>query len=135
MAGETQVLAAAARGIGKKVPFAAMVANPWLLTYLTTELELADVKEAGYLPAGVTLLGFYYCPDDLDTATALVQKITVGATDVLTGLTGGQTGAKTLQLITPILIVDKTLVKVTCSTAAGTPAAGNLWLIPIYFST
>lgn len=134
MAGETQVLAAAARGVGKKVPFAALVGNPWLIPYLTTELELADVKEVGYLPAGVTLLGFFYCPDAL-AASALVQKITVGATDVLTGLIGAVLGTKTLQLITPIVIADKTLVKVTCTTAAVTPAAGNIWLTPIYFST
>jgi hypothetical protein len=134
MAGETTSLAIASRNLGKKLPNAGLVANPWTQAYLTTELETNDVKEFGYLPEGVTLLGFLYCPDDLDTATALVQKITVGATDVLTGLTGGQTGAKTLQLIAPLLITDKTLVKVTCTTAAGTPAAGNLTLTPLYFS-
>lgn len=135
MAGETTSLAAAARSIGKKVPFAALMANPWTLTYATTQLETADVMEAGYLPAGVTLIGFIYSPTDMDTATALVQKITVGSTDVVTGLTGGQTGASSAVYFTPVVIADKTLVKVTTTTAAGTPAAGTLTLIPIYFTT
>lgn len=134
MAGETTTLAVAARNVGKKLPSAALTVNPWTAAFATTQLELNDVMEVGYLPANIVLLGFLYEPDDLDTATALVQKITVGSTDVLTGLTGGQTGTKSLQLIAPLTLTAKTLVKVQNTTAAGTPAAGNLILIPIYFS-
>lgn len=135
MAGETTAVGAVARVTGKKLPFAAMTANPWTIAYATGQLETNDVQEAGYLPAGVTLVGFIYAPTDMDSGTALVQKLTVGSTDVATGLTGGQTGAKTFVGVTPLEITEPTKVTVTTTTAAGTAVAGTLYLTPVYFST
>ena len=62
----------------------------WTTELATTQLELNDVIQMGYLPAGVTLIGFVAFTDDLDSGTALVWKITVGVTDVKTGVTIGQ---------------------------------------------
>lgn len=135
MAGETTSVSATARVTGKKDTGCALVGHPLTAAYATTQLEANDVMEMGYLPEGVTLVGFIYAPTDLDDGTQLVQKITVGSTDVVTGLTGGQTGAKTFVGVTPLAITAPTLVKVTTTTAAQTPAAGSLYLTPVYFST
>jgi hypothetical protein len=134
LAGETTALAVAARSTGRKLPNVGLTANPWTLAYSTTNNETNDVMEAGYLPEGVTLLGFIYAPDDLDSSTGLVHKITVGSTDVATGLTGGQTGAKSFVAITPLTTTEPTLVKITTTTAATTAVAGNVYLTPVYFS-
>lgn len=103
---------------------------PFTLTYSTTQNELNDVMQAGYLPAGVTVYGLIYSPTDMDTnvSPALVQKVTIGSTDVATALTGAQTGAKTFVGITPVTLTAKTLATVTSTTAAATAAAGTLYL-------
>lgn len=103
---------------------------PFTLTYSTTQNELNDVMEAGYLPAGVTVYGVIYSPTDMDSnvSPALVHKITVGSTDVASALTGAQTGAKSFVGIAPLTTTAKTLAKVTSTTAAATAAAGTLYL-------
>jgi hypothetical protein len=111
----------------------------WSVELATTSLdENNDGVNMGYLPEGVTLFGFSYYADDLDDGTALVAKITVGSTDVKTGITIGQADAKATHSLTQFLSIDpitttaETLVKVTFTTAAGTPAAGTLVLVPFY---
>lgn len=135
MAGETTTLPAAERGIGKQIPNAGLTKQILTKAFSTTQNETADVMEMGYLPPHVTVIGIEYRPDDMDSATALVQKITIGTTDVATGLTGGQTGTSSYQQVKPPLALpenSKTLIKVTSTTAAGTPVAGNLTLIVEY---
>lgn len=127
MAGETTAAASA------DVPFempAGLFIVPFTLTYATGQLEANDVMEAGYLPNGCTVWGVIYSPTDMDTnvSPGLVQKITIGSTDVATGLTGGQTGAKTFVGIVPQTLTAKTLASVTTTTAAATAAAGTLYL-------
>jgi hypothetical protein len=57
---------------------------------------------------------------------------------VKTGITIGQADAKATHSLTQFLSIDpitttaETLVKVTFTTAAGTPAAGTLVLVPFY---
>lgn len=110
----------------------------WTTELATSQLELADVVNMGYLPTGVTLVGFIAFADDLDSATALVWKITVGSTDVKTGITIGQASAVSTHTLTQFLAVDpytttdRELVKVTITTAAGTAVAGTLSLVPVY---
>lgn len=135
MAGETTSVSAAARVTGNKLPLCgALTGKLFTIPYATTQLELADVMEVGYIPEAVTLVGFLYAPTDMDSATGMVQKITVGGTDVATSLTGGQTGAKSYVAITPIVTTAPTLVSVTTTTAPTTPVAGTLYLTPIYFT-
>lgn len=127
MAGETTSAASA------DVPFelpAGMFIVPFTLAYSTTQNETNDVMEAGYLPSGATVYGVIYAPTDMDTnvSPAVVHKVTIGSTDVVTGLTGAQTGAKTYNAITPLTLTAKTLAKVTSTTAAATAAAGTLYL-------
>ena len=110
----------------------------WSTELATTQLELADVINMGYLPGGVTCIGFVAFADDLDSGTALVWKISIGATDVKTGITIGQAPAVSTHSLTQFLAIDPitttapALVSVTVTTAAGTAAAGTLALTPIY---
>jgi hypothetical protein len=124
MAGETTV------ALSNDPPFAGLAGMfmvPFSVSYATTELELNDVKELGYCPANCKVFALFYAPSDMDSGTALVQKVTIGSTDVVTTLNGGQTGAKSIQVFTPLSIGDaKQLVKVTTTTAAGTAVAGTL---------
>lgn len=112
----------------------------WTTELATSQLELADVIQMGYVPAGVTLLGFIAFADDLDSngTPALAWKITVGVTDVKTGITIGQASSVSTHSISqflgiePITTTAKTLVSVTFTTAAATAAAGTFSLTPVY---
>jgi hypothetical protein len=115
-------------------------AQNWALELTTAQLELNDVLQLGYIPTGATLLGFFAYADDLDSSgsPALAWKITVGATDVKTGITIGQATSVSTHSITqflgiePITMTAPTLVSVTFTTAAATAAAGGFSLIPVY---
>lgn len=126
MAGETTA------AVYNDPPYAAaegMFLVPFTVAYATTQLETNDVMELGYIPANCTIWGIIYSPTDMDTnvSPGLVQKITVGSTDLVTGLTGGQTGTKSFQGVVPLTVTANTLAKVTSTTAAATAAAGTLY--------
>ena len=131
MAGETTSVASSTRKQGGYTVFGGP-GETMTGTYATTQLETNDVMEMGYIPAGVKLLGFIYKPTDLDTGTQLAQKITVGSTDVASSLTGGQTGTGSFVAIDPYKTTAPTQVKITTTTAAQTPAAGSVYLTPVY---
>ena len=103
---------------------------PFSAAFATTQLEAADVVEMGYLPANCTVYGVVYSPTDMDTnvSPALIQKVTVGSTDIVAGLTGGQTGAKSFVGCVPLALTAKTKVSITTTTAPGTAAAGTVYL-------
>ncbi len=103
---------------------------PFTTAFSSTQNETDDIMQIGYLPANVTVYGFIYAPTDMDTnvSPAVVHKITLGSTDLVTGLTGAQTGAKSFQPCVPTTITADTLLKVQSTTAAGTAAAGTLYL-------
>ena len=96
--------------------------------------------ELGYLPKGVTLVGFIAYATDMDTnvSPTLAWKITVGSDDLKTGITIGQATAVSTHTLTQFLAVAPTtttaatLVKVTFTAAAATAAAGTLALTPVY---
>lgn len=136
MAGETTSVAASAARNYYANPGAGTFAVEFSLTYSTTQNELNDVMEAGYIPpyAKVYAVGWY--PTDMDTngSPAAVHKVTVGSTDVVTGLTGAQTGTASFTPVTPTAAATATsssaaLVKVTTTTAAATAAAGTARLV------
>lgn len=106
----------------------------WSHEYTTAQLELNDVLEIGYIPDGATLLGFFMYSDDLDSdvTPTLARKITVGSTDVATGLTYGQSAAGAFVAIEPITMDGATLVKLTNTAAAATAVAGTTVLVPLY---
>lgn len=112
----------------------------WTTELATSQLELNDVINMGYIPNGATLVGFFAYADDLDSngSPALAWKITVGSTDVKTGITIGQATSVSTHSVTqflgiePITTTAATLVKVTFTTAAATAAAGTFVLCPVY---
>jgi hypothetical protein len=123
---------------GYKVSNTGLVAFTLSHTYATTELDdNNDAVEFGYLPPGITVIGVIIKSADLDSAgsPALVQKITLGSTDIVTGDVTGKTGVGTIYFITPTALTAPTLVKVTSTTAAGTAAAGAQYLTFLYHST
>lgn len=103
---------------------------PFTVSFATTQLELNDVVECGYIAPNCTIYGVIYSPTDMDTnvSPALVQKVTVGSTDVVTALTGGQTGTKSFVGCTPLALTAKSKVSITSTTAAATAAAGTVYL-------
>lgn len=138
MAGETIAVPAAAARTYYDNPGAGAFVVSFNLTFGTTDNELNDIQQAGYLPPNVKLLAVGFYPTDMDTngAPAVVHKVTVGATDVVTGLTGAQTGTSSFTPVTNAGRVlapatTPTLVQVQSTTAAATAAAGtavlDLW--------
>lgn len=131
MAGETTAVAASAARTFYDNPGAGAFVVSFNLTFLSTDTELADVMEAGYLPPNVKMLAVGWYPTDMDTGTpALVHKVTVGATDIVTGLTGAQAGTSSFTPVTNAARVlapttTATKVIVTVTTAAATGAAGT----------
>lgn len=130
MAGETTSVAASTAFQVPKAQSVGVVAYTFTLAYATGQLELNDVMQAGYLPPNVTVVGAIVKATDMDTSgsPALVQKITVGSTDIVTGITAGQSAANAVYGVTPLTTTDKTLVSVTNTTAAATAAAGTLYV-------
>lgn len=136
MAGETTSISGLAQS-RKSMPSTGgpeVNSDVWSHEYTTGELEANDVLQVGYIPAGATLLGFFMYSDDLDSngTPALVRKITVGATDVATGLTYGQSAGGGFVAMEPLTVTSNTLVKMTVTTAAATAVAGTTALVPLY---
>ncbi len=126
MAGETSGTAVA---VPYSLPEGSFII-PFTTAFSSTENETADVKNVGYLPKGVKVYGVHYRPTDMDTnvSPALVHKVSVGSTDIVTGLTGGQTGTGQTVPCIPLELTADTLVTITSTTAAATGAAGTVYL-------
>ena len=139
MAGETTALAAGSWRDAQVVP---AFKGPTLhihevtATYsATNQLELNDVLELCYLPAGIKIWAIDVAATDMDThvSPTLAQKITVGSTDVVTGITAGQSGAKVnYPLGSAYTTSGIELVTITNTAAAATAATGSLKVRFIY---
>lgn len=136
MAGETTTVAAIAARTYFDNPGPGSFFVTYNLTYSTTQNELNDVMEAGYLPPNTRVLAVIWAPTDMDTngTPTVVHKVTRGSTDLVTGLTGAQSGTASLSVCTqaslaatPATSAEK--VTVTSTTAAATAAAGTAQLI------
>jgi hypothetical protein len=136
MAGETTSLSAAeARTFYDNVGAGAFLAV-FTKSFSTTQNELADVMEMGYLPANTRVVGILYAPTDMDSnvSPTLVHKVTVNGVDQVTALSGGQSGTASWQVPTTTAVqttpgTDKQLVTITSSTAAATAVAGSVTLV------
>lgn len=136
MAGETTSVASSAARTFYDNPGAGAFFVPFSLTYSTTQNELNDVMEAGYIPANTRVVAVYWGATDMDTnvSPAVVHKVTVGSIDVVASLTGAQTGTASWTAVTPTAAATAVsssaqLVKVTTTTAAATAAAGTATLM------
>lgn len=108
------------------------------VTVPTTAIDEAnDICEFGYLPAGVKVHAFVITTADLDSnvSPALVYKLRVAATDVVTGCTQGQSaGTSTYWLATPAVTTALSVVDFKVTTAAGTAAEGTFQARVLYTS-
>lgn len=134
MAGETTAVSANAARVYKDHPGFGLFAVPFSLTFGTNDNQLNDVMEAGYIGGGVSPYAVVWIPTDMDTnvSPAAVHKVTVGSTDIVTGLTGAQSGTAQIVPVSAIATTTggaATKVTVTTTTAAATAAAGTATLI------
>lgn len=137
MTASTVSVAASARRFGRKSGGVGLVGNPFTTAIATTSIdEQDDIVELGYVPAGVTVVGFVVTATDLDTggSPALVFKLLLGATDLVTLITVGQGGTGSFFGCVPTTTTAPTKVSMKVTTAAATPAAGTLYTTPVYFS-
>jgi hypothetical protein len=135
MAGETTSVAASAARTFVDVPVG-MFAVSFNLTYSTTQNELNDVMQAGYIGPNVRVHAVGWYPTDMDTngSPAVVHKVTVNSVDAVSSLTGAQSGTASFTPVNPTFAAttpgtDKQLVTVTTTTAAATAAAGTAVLV------
>jgi hypothetical protein len=100
------------------------------ITFSTTENELNDIVEVGNIGIAHQPIAYLWFPSDMDSATGAVHKITVGGTDIVTGLTGAQTGTSQMGPVTTLIATstNPTKVQVQTTTAAATPVAGTATL-------
>jgi hypothetical protein len=136
LAGETTSATRGSQRFGTKLSTNALTANVFTVPYLSTETQLNDVMEVGYIPAGVTVIGFFFASTDLDTGSpAVVQQILLGSTALVSGITCAQGGTADFFTCTPTATTAATLLKIKTTTAAATGAAGTVYLTPLYVNT
>jgi hypothetical protein len=132
MAGETTAVAASASKTFYDNPGAGTFWAKFNLTFGTTDNELNDIMQAGYIGPNVLPLVVGWFPTDMDTngSPVVVHKVTINGVDAVTALTGAQTGTSSLTPVTPTFAATTPgtapqLVQVQTTTAAATAAAGT----------
>lgn len=126
MTAATVTVAASTAHLIPKPYSAGLVGIPFTASIATTSLDdVGDIVELGYIPANVTVVGFIISTASL-AASALVYKITLGATDAITGVTTGSGAGSAFWGVSPAPITTTavTKVQINITTVATTPAAG-----------
>jgi Cdc6-like AAA superfamily ATPase len=120
----------------RKLSNAGLCCQTFTQAIATTSIdEQDDTVELGYVPEGVTVVGFFVKATDMDTGTAaLVFKLTLGSTDLATLIDDGKTGTGKFYACTPTTTTARTLLKMIVTTAANVAAAGTLYVTPVYYS-
>jgi hypothetical protein len=106
--------------------------------WLTAETdEEDDAVQFGYLPGGVTVVGFLnYCAElDSDGTPTITHTITLGSTDLVVEDDLPQTGGGEFHAIVPQVLTAPTLVTVTTVAPATTHANGTQYLTFLYYSS
>ena len=134
MAGETTSLTAAQAVVLRGLSNAELKAILFpSISYATTELEVGDIKQIGYLPAWFKPVAWVWLPTDMDTNVSPLVSHTVkaGSTAVTIALTGAQSA--TAQIV-PSLAFTPTgspALVTTTAVAAATAASGTATLIAL----
>ena len=135
MAGETSMVSGSTVRTTQGHSGSGMFPLRFDLSYSTSQNELNDVMQAGYLPAGAKVVAVSAHSTDMDSGiAAVVHKVTVGSTDIVSGLVAAQAGVASITPTTAAYIQaapvsSEQLVTVTSTTAAATAVAGTLTLI------
>lgn len=136
MAGETtSVAASSARQYYDQTGAGSFLAV-FNLTFGTTDNELNDVMQAGYVAPNTRVVAVGWYPTDMDTngSPTVVHKVTINGVDAVTGMTGAQSGTSSWNAVTQAFIATTPgtaaqLVQVQSTTAAATAAAGTAVLV------
>lgn len=135
--GQTVEPAETSRRYAPKVAMAgAVTATPYSTSIALYDLVDNCLKGAGFVPGGVTVIGFIVKSTDLDTggSPTVVQSLLLGSTELVTGITTGQGGTYGFYPCTPTATTDPTAVYVKTTTEPDTPATGTMIVTPLYFS-
>lgn len=121
------VAASAAHQIPKNYS-AGLIPIPFTAAIATTSLDdIGDIVELGYLPANVTVIGVIVNATDMDSGSAaLAYKLTVASTDIVTGITTGQSAASAFFGCVPLALTVVSKLVVNITTVAATAVAGTL---------
>lgn len=137
MTASTVSIATSNKRFGRKLSGVGLVANPFTTSVATTSLdEQDDIFEIGYVPAGVTVIGFVVKSTDLDTdgTPTIVFKLQLAGSDIVTGIDVGKAGTSGFYACTPTTTTASSLLQGKVTTAATAAAAGTVYTTPIYFS-
>jgi len=123
---------------GNKLPNTGLTCQTLSHTWLTAETDEADdTVEFGYIPGGVTVVGFINkCADlDANVSPTLTHTIKLGTTALVTEDDLCQTGGGEFHAITPQVLTVPTLVSVVTVGTAATHANGTQYLTFLYYSS
>lgn len=137
MTASTTVVSLATKKRGIKLSSAALCSMTFDLTLADTDLEENDIQEVGYLPAGVTVIGFVLTVSDLDTdgSPAHVCELQLGTTALVAGITLGQAGGSDIYACVPTTTTAATVVRFKTTTApAAAETTGTVQVKPLYFA-
>lgn len=114
-----------------------LVGVPFTAAMATTQIDdVSDITELGYLPENCTVVGFIVSATDMDTngTPLLVGKLTLGSTDVVTGIADGKTGTSTFYGCVPQILTARTKLQWNTTAVAATAAAGTLYVTALYIN-
>lgn len=134
MTASTVAVAASAAHLIPKGYEVGMASITYTASIATTSLDdVGDIVELGYLPANCTVLGFLVQTASL-AASALVYKIQVAGSDVVTSITTGSGAGGALWVVptAPLVLTAVSKVQINITTVATTPAAGVFNLTALY---
>jgi len=128
--------ASAGPAFGPKNSHSGLTAYTLSHAWLTAETDEAnDTVEFGYLPGGVTVVGFCNYTADLDSGTAYRQTIKIGTTSVLATDDLASGGGGEFWAITPQVLTAPTLVSAVTTTGATGHQNGTQYLTFFYYSS
>jgi hypothetical protein len=103
----------------------------------TTSLDdVGDIVELGYLPANCTVVGFIVSSTDMDTnaSPTATGKLTLGSTDVVTGIADQKAGTSTFYACSPQALTAVTKLQWNQTAVSATAAAGTLDVTALYIN-
>ena len=107
------------------------------ISMATTSLDdVGDIVELGYLPANCTVIGFIVSSTDMDTnvSPTATGKLTLGSTDLVTGIADQKAGTSSFYACTPTALTAVTKLQWNQTAVSATAAAGTLDVTALYIN-
>ena len=114
-----------------------LVGLRFTIAMATTSLDdVGDIVELGYLPANCTVVGFIVSSTDMDTnvSPTATGKLTLGATDLVTGIADQKAGTSAFYGCTPTALTAVTKLVWNQTAVSATGAAGTLDVTALYIN-